>query len=265
MERLTIDDMKSIELEIMDEIDRVCQAHGVQYFLGYGSLLGAVRHGGFIPWDDDMDIIMMRDQYELLMANFNEWRTTERFKLVSYRDKSSIYPIAKIVDTSTVVYESFVGKRASTGVWVDVFPLERFEPSSKPLLRKRHLVGLIRDFAITDPSTGSNWAVKLIKRIVCPFLKDKDPYVLAGKLDQIAQQVNAQGAKSDRLIPVLGEGRASRNYPTSYFKPMFVQFEDRVFPAPSCFDEYLTIEYGDWKTLPPESSRLAHVTEAYRL
>ncbi|WP_297150634.1 LicD family protein, partial [uncultured Ellagibacter sp.] len=102
MERLSVDDMKAIELDIMDEIDRVCAAHGVEYFLGYGTLLGAVRHGGFIPWDDDMDIIMMRDQYELLMDHFNEWRTSERFKLVSYRDKSSIYQFAKIVDTTTV-------------------------------------------------------------------------------------------------------------------------------------------------------------------
>ena len=69
MEPLTVDDVKLIELEIMDEIDRVCNEHGVQYFLGYGTLLGAVRHGGFIPWDDDMDIVMMRDQYELLMAH----------------------------------------------------------------------------------------------------------------------------------------------------------------------------------------------------
>ena len=94
MERLTVDDMKSIELEIMDEIDCVCHAHGVQYYLGYGSLW---RHSPWwlYPWDDDMDIVMMRDQYELLMEHFNEWRTTERFKLVSYRDKSSIYQFAK--------------------------------------------------------------------------------------------------------------------------------------------------------------------------
>lgn len=118
MEPLTVDDVKLIELEIMDEIDRVCNEHGVQYFLGYGTLLGAVRHGGFIPWDDDMDIVMMRDQYELLMSHFNEWRTTDRFKLVSYRDGSSIYQFAKIVDTTTVFYEKFVGKDASYGVWV---------------------------------------------------------------------------------------------------------------------------------------------------
>ena len=110
MDPLSIEDMKLIELDIMDEIDCVCAAHGVEYFMGYGTLLGAMRHGGFIPWDDDMDIVMMRDQYELLMDNFNDWRTSERFKLVSYRDGSSIYQFAKIVDTTTNVYDNFVGK-----------------------------------------------------------------------------------------------------------------------------------------------------------
>ena len=60
MERLTIDDMKEIQLELMDELDRVCREQGITYFLAYGSLLGAVRHGGFIPWDDDMDVVMLR-------------------------------------------------------------------------------------------------------------------------------------------------------------------------------------------------------------
>ena len=63
MRPLSVDDIKMIELDIMDEIDRVCMAHGVEYFLAYGSLLGAVRHGGFIPWDDAMDLVMLRDQY----------------------------------------------------------------------------------------------------------------------------------------------------------------------------------------------------------
>ena len=62
MERLTIDDMKAIQLELMDELDRVCREQDIRYFLGYGSLLGAVRHGGFIPWDDDMDVVMLRSE-----------------------------------------------------------------------------------------------------------------------------------------------------------------------------------------------------------
>ena len=161
MDPLSIEDMKLIELDIMDEIDRVCAAHGVEYFMGYGTLLGAMRHGGFIPWDDDMDIVMMRDQYELLMDNFNDWRTSERFKLVSYRDGSSIYQFAKIVDTTTIVYENFVGKKAATGVWVDIFPLENYDPSKTSLLAKNDRWGLLRSFAVADPSVGSTFAVRL--------------------------------------------------------------------------------------------------------
>ncbi len=144
MERLSVDDMKAIELDIMDEIDRVCAAHGVEYFLGYGTLLGAVRHGGFIPWDDDMDIVMMRDQYELLMDHFNK------------------------------------------------------------------------------------------------------------------------GA-SDRVIDVVGEGNPDKTYPKSLFKPVRVKFEDREYAAPAGAEEFLTIEYGDWRTPPAESDRAVHVMEAYRL
>ena len=266
MERLTVDDMKSIELEIMDEIDRVCRAHGVQYFLGYGSLLGAVRHGGFIPWDDDMDIVMMRDQYELLMANFNEWRTTERFKLVSYRDKSSIYQFAKIVDTTTVIYENFVGKKASTGVWVDVFPMKHFSEQQGPaLLRQCQRVGLLRSFAVTDPSVGSNAFVKLIKRIVCPFVKNKDLYELAARLDEIALSMDKADPTSSRVVDVLGEGKLQKTCPADLFEPVRIPFEDREFFAPAGFEEYLTIQYGDWRTPPAENARPVHVMEAYRL
>jgi len=265
MERLTVDDMKFIELEIMDEIDRVCQAHGVPYFLGYGSLLGAVRHGGFIPWDDDMDIVMMRDQYELLMGHFNEWRTTERFKLVSYRDKSSIYQFAKIVDTSTVVYESFVGKKASTGVWVDIFPLDHYGDKSSPLLRKHQRIGLMRSFAVTDPATGSNAFIKFIKRMVCPFVKNKDAYELARKLDSIAMQINAENTQAQCVLDVLDGSKPTQAYPIASFEPIRMKFENRVYSAPSGYEDILTLQYGDWRTPPAESARLVHVMEAYRL
>ena len=74
MKQMTIEDMKRIELEVMDEIHRICRDHGLRYYLFYGSLLGAVRHGGFIPWDDDIDIVMMREDYEVLIGHFDEWR-----------------------------------------------------------------------------------------------------------------------------------------------------------------------------------------------
>lgn len=271
MEQLTIDEIKTIELEIMDEIDRVCTAHGVQYFLGYGSLLGAVRHGGFIPWDDDIDIVMMRADYEQLMDHFNEWRGSDRFKLVSYRDESSIYQFAKVVDTTTVMYENFVGKKAATGVWVDIFPLDDFDPAKRSLLKKRDRVGLARSFAVTDPSTGSNAFVKLVKRVVCPFFAHKSPYELAARLDGIALEMHGAmcdgggASDSDRVISMLAGADESLVQRKSLFDPCRMSFEGRQYCAPAGYEEYLTIEYGDWRTPPPEKERLVHTMEAYRL
>ena len=131
MERLTIDDMKEIQLELMDELDRVCREQGITYFLAYGSLLGAVRHGGFIPWDDDMDVVMLRADYERLIAGFDEWKSSDRFSLAWYRDGKSIYSFVKLVDTTTRVLENFVDKKTSTGVWVDIFPLEDLKPGDR--------------------------------------------------------------------------------------------------------------------------------------
>lgn len=167
MERLTIEDMKSIELEIMDEIDRVCVAHGVQYYLGYGSLLGAVRQ--------------------------------------------------------------------------------------------------LRSFAVTDPSTGTNGFVKLVKRVVCPFVQNLDLFELAHRLDVIALRVNDSSHDSDCVIDVLGEGRSDKTYPVSLFSPIRMKFEDREYYAPAGYEEFLTTEYGDWRTPPAENARPVHVMEAYRL
>lgn len=263
MEPLTVDDVKLIELEIMDEIDRVCNEHGVQYFLGYGTLLGAVRHGGFIPWDDDMDIVMMRDQYELLMSHFNEWRTTDRFKLVSYRDGSSIYQFAKIVDTTTVFYEKFVGKDAATGVWVDVIPPENYDPSKTALLKKHAIWSLWRSFAVADPTVGSSAIVRLAKRLVCPIAKRSDPYKLARKLDDLAREMNLPDA--ERVINFVINGIIDKTYPKSLFEPVRIKFEGREYMAPAGAEEILAIEYGEWRIPPDEADRAIHMLEAYRL
>ena len=83
MQPLSTDDMKQIELGIMDEIDAICREHDLRYYLAYGSLLGAMRHGGFIPWDDDMDIVMPRKDYEKLLGNFDLLRHNDKYVVSS--------------------------------------------------------------------------------------------------------------------------------------------------------------------------------------
>ena len=263
MERLTIDDMKAIQLELMDELDRVCREQDIRYFLGYGSLLGAGRHGGFIPWDDDMDVVMLRSEYERLLSGFDGWKSSDRFALASYRDGESIYPFVKLVDTTTRVLENFVDKGTATGVWVDLFPLDDVDPENRAPFRRNARLSLTRSFIVTDPSVGTNGFVKLVKRVVCPFAHRLDALKYACAIDENARGACPEG--SDTVADVVGEGKTSLLFPKSLFEPIEMQFEDRTYSAPAGYERFLEIQYGDWRTPPSEGDRAIHTFEAYRL
>lgn len=114
---LTLEDMKSVELAITKEIYNVCHAEGLTCLLYAGTLLGAVRHHGFIPWDDDVDLVMPRPDYERFAEAFSRRSSKPYLKPTWYRDRSSIYPFIKVVDTRTEVIEHYVDDRWSrTGV-----------------------------------------------------------------------------------------------------------------------------------------------------
>ncbi len=119
-------------------------------------------------------------------------------------------------------------------------------------MKQRRRVGLLRSFAVTDPSIGTNGFVKLVKRVVCPFVQNLDLFELAHRLDIIALRVNDSSHDSDCVIDVLGEGRLDKTYPVSLFSPVHVKFEDREYYAPAGYEEFLTTEYGDWRTPPAE-------------
>ena len=263
VERITIDDMKRIELEIMDEIDRICRAEGLSYVLGYGSCLGAMRHKGFIPWDDDMDLLMPRADYERLIEGFDRFKAVDRYQLATYRDRSGIYPFVKVVDSSTKVFENFAAKQYSTGVWVDIFPLDDVaDPKDEAFARGTRL-SLVRSLIVADPSVGSTPFVKFVKRVTHPVFSRMDPYEAARKIDENAHY--AFEGETDRCCDIVGEETPGKLLPKAWFEPVEVDFEDRRYLAPKYFDEYLTTVYGDWRTPPAPDDRDVHVHEAYRL
>lgn len=265
MERLSIEEMREIQLDLMDELDRICREQNISYFLGYGTLLGAVRHGGFIPWDDDVDVVMLRAEYERLIAGFNAWKSSDRFALSFYRDGKSIYPFAKLVDTTTCVYENFVDKKRTVGVWVDLFPLDDVDPADVKPFKRNAWAALVRSFIVADPSVGSNAVVKLAKRIVCPFAHRLDPVKYARKVDENAMRAYPHGGGSDIVADIVGEGKPHFLFPKHLFEPMEMKFEDRTYLVPVGFEEFMNIQYGDWRTPPDEGDREIHTFEAYRL
>ena len=264
MQPLSTDDMKQIELGIMDEIDAICRAHDLRYYLAYGSLLGAMRHGGFIPWDDDMDIVMPRKDYEKLLGNFDLWRHNDKYVVSSCRKGNSVHPFAKIVDSTTLVSERYLKPEHKTGVWVDIFPLDHIPRDIDRVFRKRDRLNFMRAISMSDPHDGATLLAKVAKRLLVPLAKNLDPAKIACQMDENA--INCEKTADDAYMVIASSAAdPTKVLPAGWFEPIEVEFENRKFFAPKHWEEYLTFIYGNWRSFPPESERRTHTTEAYRI
>ena len=128
MKQLTIEDAKQIELEILDYIDTLCKKHNINYIINYGTLIGAVRHQGFIPWDDDIDLSMPREDYQRFITIFQKEKS--KYKLLSLEtDKNYFNNFIKITDSTTKIIDTRNTKTYDSGVFIDIFPMDRFDDS----------------------------------------------------------------------------------------------------------------------------------------
>ena len=130
MRRITDEEYKQIVLDILLRIDHLCKHNNLRYMISYGTLLGAVRHQGFIPWDDDIDIVMPRKDYDLLCKVVNKSDCNLRF-LCPETSEDTIYPYGKICDIRTKLKESNFIEVEGYGAYVDVFPLDYLPDSDK--------------------------------------------------------------------------------------------------------------------------------------
>lgn len=260
MQPIDLTEAKTIQLEILSEIDRFCKQRGISYQLNAGTLLGAIRHQGFIPWDDDIDIAMPRRDYERFFEEFPRAHEKSPYKLVSHRDKSSIYPFFKVVDDRTVVYEKYVDGRYSTGIWVDIFPFDDLPRHNRPFIscaRLQTLFGLIT----ANPDIATTGTRKIVKKITTPILKHLDIYAIAEKMDRIARNC-ADGSSTDVGIVLFGYGARER-LPRSVLESIEIPFEGKPFSAPKHYDMALRHVFGDYMELPPENERIPHDFKAY--
>lgn len=260
---MSSEEMKSIELQIMDEIHRMCQEHGLQYFIFFGTLLGAARHKGFIPWDDDMDIVMMRKDYEKLIAHFDEWKQSDQYGISWYRDGKSAYQFAKAVDKRTLVLEAFNRLENPTGVWVDIFPLDDYVPKCEKSFHKMNRWAWIRSFAITNPDVGSTSFIRLIKKIVCPLASRLDILKYCRLIDETSRDMSRFSSSQVHVgVDLVEWGYV---FDKSLFEPCEYQFEDRTYIGIRDHESFLSKRYGNWREFPPENERIPHTANAYFL
>ena len=263
MRKLDLKEIKEKELNLLLELDTICKANNICYTLAGGTLLGAIRHKGFIPWDDDIDICMPRDDYERFLHIMKSYKENE-FIQCDDIEKAG-YPFAKFADKSTRI----VNDLEYNHIWLDVLPADGLPEDEGELGEIYKKCNKYRDywsFSIgCENGVASSSLKRLIKKIVKPFFMIFNRVYWAKKLDNYAQKYKIEDSDYMGIVSWGLYGPGERIKKKEYYNFVEVEFEGHLFPAPGCWHEYLTGIYGDYMTLPPEEKRVSHDIEAYQL
>ena len=266
MKQFSLDEIKTFQLEMLNKIAGYCDSNNLTYFLAFGTLLGAVRHKGYIPWDDDIDIVMPRRDYTMFLEHFNG-QIPNLLVVAPEMDPDYYAPYANVYDDRTLLVEEIVSHgKLEIGVKIDVFPLD-FVPTDKKLyseLWKRSKSDLHKLFVKTKKLSFCHGLerVKLaIKKIQYLF------YSVKGIQKRHLRLLNDKRYKSngpmvDTVALTLGHETA---LPQDYYFPLRkLSFEGYEFNVPNNYDKVLQTLYGDYMKFPPESERIAkHSFKAY--
>jgi len=235
-------------LEMMKVIDEICKKNNIEYYLVYGSALGAVRHKGFIPWDDDFDIAMTDDNYyRFLEICENELDKNKYYVQTPEKEKNYYLSFSKIRDiTTTLIEESNNDKDITYGVFIDIFPLVGV-PENKI---KRNILKINRAFMLSaNINVINNSLLKLIFKIILKLFGKKRI------LNYCTKQCFKYKAKDhDVWISICDGDGFERNEVSKDVmgKPKYVEFEDIKLPIPNKFSKYLEHFYGDYMKIPSE-------------
>lgn len=264
MEQAVLKKLQEVELEILREVRRVCEKYDLQYYLVGGTLLGAIRHKGFIPWDDDIDISMPRADYN----KFLELCKTELDKKYmlhhTMTDDNYGLPSSKIRKNNTILEEETTSDiDTHKGIFIDIFPLDnaKCQYSVFQKIQGTIVKGL---YPIIMYRCGANKKhYSLVKRIVANMTKIVSIKLLSNIRDTL-MSMNKDNASPYYVCLSGAYNFVKETIPkTKYYPPVKVEFEGEMFNAPQDPDYYLRRLYGDnYMELPPEEERkAAHVVE----
>ena len=241
-------------LKIMLSVDRVCREHGIRYYCWAGTMLGAVRHKGFIPWDDDMDICMPRPDYDRFMARAHEWlpKPLEALSI----ETSATFPgsFGKIVDSSTTLIERGHSDYVA-GIYIDVFPIDGISPNKlmqRVAVARYKMLDKLLYFLHRDPYKHgrgpSSWPVLLIQKIFTH--------------EWVRRQLRAANLaydyeKSDFVLDY-DDGFSGIIRKNILGTPQPVEFEGHEVMGVEHYDDYLRTKYGDYMKMPSHDHQRQH-------
>lgn len=247
-------DVQKIELEILEVVHKVCIENHLRYSLAYGTLIGAIRHKGFIPWDDDIDICMPREDYERFLEVWPKYNFENYLLQNKFTDSDFTQSFTKIRKEHTIFLQPGEEKcQYHKGIFIDIFPGDRV-PASK-IKRKIQFINIAVSLLYTrgHKSGSQNRIISLTEDILLKRPKEKFAEY-AVEADRRVQRYN--GKSNLEYVFASTISSAKNYYPSDIFEHLILaEFEGKQFYIYRDYDKCLRVEYGDYMQLPPENER----------
>lgn len=254
--------LQMTEYDILVELDRICRKHDITYFLAGGTLIGAVRHDGFIPWDDDIDVSMTRDNYDKFIEVCSKELDSSKYYLESLETDDDCGMLYAKIRRKGSQYLEFTSERDfdKTGIWIDIFPIDKIKGDSfwyqlkfkyiycmKMILLKKY--GHLS--AMEDKK--KNFIIKIIGLLSIFYNKER----LKRRLVKFMTKDNKKNTK--KLVSYAGVYVGKEIFDSDCLDDVVEhKFEKGKFYIPKNYDKYLTHYYGDYMKLPPKEKRVTH-------
>lgn len=248
MKEITFDEGKKVMLDTLISVARFCDQSGINYSLAYGTLIGAIRHKGFIPWDDDIDIIMWREDYDRFISTFKD----DRYKIVEGSCNPN-HSHVRVSDSKTILkLNEWRGQFYKDGLWIDVFPIDKVPDSQRGYTIFRRSVWFLFEMQLSGEVHRKGWLNKIIFIVCKPFSS------YFGK--RALLKMRKYNKRETKSVANMGVWYLTfPKFPACYMNEFVeVDFEDHKFKAIKEYDAFLRGVYGDYMQFPPKEKQKPH-------
>ena len=254
MREVGIQELREIQIQILDIVTSFCEQHNIQYWLDSGTLLGAIRHKGYIPWDDDIDIGMLREDFDKFMNLFNQYNSKYKFHCVE-NDADFFTAFGKVIDTDTILQEGdFI-----LGINIDIFVYDN--APKRPLLQnimflKRDIYDHLEMYFLGVGINKGNYICRFVKNGIYWILKPLKYFVHKGffakKISNNSKRYSTIETECVGNFTSVTKAVCSKEVFSSFIEG---EFEGKMYKIPVGYDKWLSTFYGDYMQLPPIEKR----------
>lgn len=251
-------------VNMLKDVDKVCRENNIDYWLTAGTLLGAIRHKGFIPWDDDIDISMMRKDYNKFMEIGKDKLNHKYFIQSIYSDENSENQFMKVRDRNSILRMN-KREKGHTGIFIDIFPMDSFTKNDSKIFIKNKLMRKIKFHWMKYAKIKSPFlknikgnVVKIIAKTYFSINKEYDYKNINEELKMYLSNMKYDVENEDHIRYGIESIHNSIYYRKDIFPLIEVEFEGYKFRAPNNYDRFLKTFFGDYMKLPKVEDRKPH-------